>query len=30
MSKIYIGWAEESLVPEKKISLAGQFYERIS
>ena len=30
MSKMYIGWAEESLVPEKKISLAGQFYERIS
>ena len=30
MSKLYIGWAEESLVPEKKISLAGQFYERIS
>lgn len=27
---IYIGWAEESLVPEKKVSLAGQFYERIS
>ena len=30
MSKLYIGWAEESLVPDKKISLAGQFYERIS
>ncbi|MBQ7036495.1 MAG: hypothetical protein IJN74_03280 [Clostridia bacterium] len=27
---ILIGWAEESLVPEKKVSLAGQFYERIS
>ena len=27
---LLIGWAEESLVPEKKISLAGQFYERIS
>jgi len=26
----YIGWAEESLVPEKKVSLAGQFFERIS
>lgn len=25
-----IGWAEESLVPEKKVSLSGQFYERIS
>ena len=30
MSKIKIGWAEESLVPDKKVSLAGQFYERIS
>lgn len=30
MKKIKIGWAEESLVPTKKISLAGQFYERIS
>ncbi len=30
MSKIKIGWAEESLVPEKKVSLAGQFFERIS
>ena len=30
MSKLLIGWAEESLVPEKKVSLAGQFYERIS
>ena len=30
MSKLLIGWAEETLVPEKKISLAGQFYERIS
>ena len=30
MSKLLIGYAEESLVPEKKISLAGQFYERIS
>lgn len=25
-----IGWAEESLVPDKKVSLSGQFYERIS
>ena len=30
MNKILIGWAEESLVPEKKVSLAGQFFERIS
>lgn len=30
MSKILIGWAEESLVPEKKVSLSGQFFERIS
>ncbi len=25
-----IGWAEESLVPDKKVELGGQFYERIS
>lgn len=30
MEEVLIGWAEESLVPSKKISLAGQFYERIS
>jgi len=30
MGKILIGWAEESLVPEKKVSLCGQFFERIS
>ena len=31
MSKLKIGWAEETLVPEGlKLSLAGQFYERIS
>ena len=30
MSNILIGWAEETLVPEKKVSLAGQFFERIS
>ncbi len=30
MSKLKIGWAEESLVPEKKVDLSGQFYERIS
>ena len=27
---VLIGWAEESIVPEKKVRLAGQFYERIS
>lgn len=30
MSDLLIGWAEERLVPEKKVSLAGQFFERIS
>lgn len=30
MSKLLIGWAEESIVPEKKVKLSGQFYERIS
>ena len=30
MGKQLIGWAEESIVPDKKVSLAGQFYERIS
>lgn len=25
-----IGWAEESIVPKKRVRLAGQFYERIS
>lgn len=30
METLKIGWAEESLVPDKKVSLAGQFYERIS
>ena len=30
MSKLQIGWAEESIVPNKKVSLAGQFFERIS
>ena len=30
MGKLKIGWAEESLVPNKRVSLAGQFYERIS
>lgn len=30
MSKLQFGWSEISLTPEKKISLAGQFAERIS
>lgn len=30
MSKVLIGWGEQSLVPEKKVSLSGQFFERIS
>ena len=31
MSRLLIGFAEESLVPEgKRVRLAGQFYERIS
>ena len=32
MNKIKIGWSEVDFLPEKgvKISLAGQFYERIS
>ena len=30
MGKLYVGWAEESIKPEKKASLAGQFVERIS
>jgi len=30
MGKIQIGWAEKSITPDKKISLAGQFAERIS
>lgn len=30
MEKSLIGWAEESLVPAKKVSIPGQFYERIS
>ncbi len=28
--QLWIGWAEESLVPNKKTRLDGQFYERIS
>ena len=30
MNKLKIGWAEISITPDKKISLAGQFAERIS
>ena len=30
MAKLIIGWAEESITPDKKVSLVGQFYERIS
>ncbi len=30
MSKIYIGWSEVSITPDKKVSLVGQFAERIS
>ena len=30
MGKLLIGWAEESIVPDKKVSLQGQFFERIS
>lgn len=30
MGNLRIGWAEQSIVPEKKVSLDGQFFERIS
>ena len=30
MSKLYIGWSEASITPEKKVSLVGQFAQRIS
>ncbi len=31
MGKLFIGWAENSIVPKnKKVALAGQFYERIT
>ncbi|MBQ3428072.1 MAG: hypothetical protein IJH37_13175 [Clostridia bacterium] len=30
MNKINVGWSEVSITPDKKISLAGQFAERIS
>lgn len=30
MNNVLIGWAEESLVPNKRVALEGQFYERIA
>ncbi len=30
MSELYIGWSEVSITPDKKVSLVGQFAERIS
>ena len=30
MNKLMIGWAETNITPDKKVSLAGQFAERIS
>lgn len=30
MGKLMIGWGEKSIVPDKKVFLRGQFYERIS
>ena len=30
MSNFKIGWSEVSITPDKKVSLVGQFYERIS
>ena len=30
MSKLLIGWSEANITPEKKVSLEGQFAERIS
>ena len=30
MAQLRIGWSEKNITPEKKISLAGQFAERIS
>ena len=30
MSKLYFGWAEIDITPDKKVSLSGQFAERIS
>lgn len=30
MGKLQVGWSEVSITPDKKIALAGQFFERIS
>ena len=30
MGKLQVGWSEVSITPDKKIGLAGQFFERIS
>ena len=30
MSKLQFGWSEKSITPDKKVSLCGQFAERIS
>ena len=30
MAQVKIGWSEVSITPDKKVSLAGQFAERIS
>ena len=30
MNKLQIGWSEIDITPDKKVSLAGQFAERIS
>ena len=30
MSNLFIGWSEANITPDKKVSLYGQFYERIS
>ena len=30
MSKLFIGWSEVNITPDKKVSLEGQFAERIS
>ena len=30
MSKLFFGWSEVNITPDKKVSLEGQFAERIS
>ena len=30
MGRLFVGWSEVSITPDKKIALAGQFYERVS